>query len=281
MPPLRRPRAPRAPSPPSFRAPAPPRAPKAPRVPNVGRLRLSSPREQGSRQLDSEAPYVAWAQFRTRVRLLQGQHITIIGTTGSGKTVLARELLKTRDYVAVLGTKNTDIELYAPFQALGYEITDNFEAEPDRDESRIIFRPRLATPDAKGRKGQAEAFQVMLFEVWEVGGWTLYADEIFTLTNSLNLGVTFDEFWTAGRSENITVVASTQEPVNIPRRAYTAATHLFLFQNSDQTRIDRISELSAGHGKLVRRLLPLLPEHEFIYVNTRTRQIMRSKVALG
>jgi energy-coupling factor transporter ATP-binding protein EcfA2 len=224
-----------------------------------------------------------WARFRQQVRLRQGEHITIIGTTGSGKTVLARELLQARSYVVVLGTKNTDAELYEPFQAIGYELvgTGDFDAMPERDESRIIFRPRITTPDKKGRERQRDAFQTMLFEVWAAGGWTIYADEIWTLTNPLGLAVTFEEFWSAGRSEHITVVASTQEPVYIPRLAFTAATHLFLFQNPDQQRIDRIAELSAGNRNLVREMLPQLPQHEFLYINTRTRTVLRSKVQLG
>jgi hypothetical protein len=68
--------------------------------------------------------------------------------------------------------------------------------------------------------------------------------------------------------------------VNIPRIAYTASTHLFFFGMPDKQRIDRMAELSAGHNDTVKYVLPRLPEHEFVYINTRTRQIIRSMVAL-
>ena len=273
MPPLRRPRLPRPPSPPRPSLPRP--------------LRLSPIRTPGSVELDSESrrgapmpPFVRWDDFRRRVHLRQGEHITIVGTTGSGKTVLARELLRDRDYAAVLGTKNEDEELYGPFQKRGYELTDSFDPEPDADESRIIFRPRLATPDDKGLAKQRQAFEGMLFEVWEAGGWTLYADEIWYLVVRLKLATIFETFWGAGRSNHITVVASTQLPVSIPLMAFDQATHLFLFRNTDRYRVNRMAEFAGSDNDLARYIIPRLPRHEFLYVDTRSGTMLRSKVIL-
>lgn len=214
------------------------------------------------------------------MRFRQGEHITIVGTTGSGKTVLARELLETRDYTAVLGTKNEDDELYGPFEDRGYEITGDFDPSPDANESRIIFRPRLSSPDHKGLDRQRQEFERMLFEVWEYGGWTLYADEIWYLTVRLKLDTIFETFWTAGRSNHITVVAATQLPVSIPLLAFDQATHLFLFRNTDQYRIKRMSEFAGADSKVIRELIPRLPRHEFVYVDTREGTMIRSKVIL-
>lgn len=88
--------------------------------------------------------------------------MTVVGTTGSGKTVLGRELVEHRSFTVVLGTKNEDPELYKPFEARGFEIVDEFDPSPDADESRVIFRPRLSTPDAKGLDKQRQAFERML-----------------------------------------------------------------------------------------------------------------------
>lgn len=225
-------------------------------------------------------PYLRWDDFRAQLRFRQGEHITIVGTTGSGKTLLARELLKFRDFVAVLGTKRNDPELYGPFENLGYEITEDFDATPEAHESRIIFRPRLSTPDQKGLDRQRQAFEAMLFEVFEAGRWTLYADEIWYLTNRLKLAPIFETFWTAGRTEHISVVASTQLPVSIPLLAFDQATHLFLFKNSDRYRINRMAEFTGSDIDLARYVIPRLPLHEFLYVDTRTGQMVRSKVIL-
>lgn len=242
-------------------------------------MRFSPARSSGSAELDpgTHVPYLRWDQFLDRIRFKQGQHITIVGTTGSGKTVLARELLKHRDFTVVLGTKNEDTELYKPFEKQGYELVDQFDPSPDTDESRIIFRPRLTTPDQKGLQKQRERFEEMLFEVWEYGGWTLYADEIWTLCVRLKLAPVFETMWSAGRSNNITVVASTQLPVDIPLMAFDQATHLFLFRNTDQYRIKRMADFAGADSKTLRELIPRLPRHEFVYVDTREGTMIRSK----
>lgn len=226
-------------------------------------------------------PFVRWDEFQRRVRFRQGDHITIVGTTGSGKTVLARELLFKRDYVIVLGTKNTDPELYGPLVERGFEIVEHFDATPEGDEpKRVIFRPRLTTPDKKGLARQADRFREVLYEVFKAGGWAVYADEIFYVADKLGLSDVFEILWTTGRTEDITVIASTQLPVRIPLVAFDQAVHLFLFRNADQQRVRRMAEFSGSDVDLVRYVIPRLPLHEFLYVDTRSGMLMRSKVLL-
>jgi len=275
------------------RAPRLPRAPKPPSLPKLpGPIQLAPIRSVGSVELDRQGvrgrddpvgeliPYKRWDEFLRLVSFKQGEHITIVGTTGSGKTVLERELVERRRFTALLGTKNEDAELYKPFEDRGYEITDDFDPHPDRQDSRIIFRPRLSTPDQKGLEKQRQAFEAMLFQVWEYGGWTLVADEIWYLTVRLKLSAIFETFWTAGRSNHITVVAATQLPVAIPLMAFDQATHLFLFRNTDRYRINRMAEFAGSDTALLREVIPLLPRHEFAYVDTRSGSLYRSKVII-
>lgn len=273
------------------RAPRLPRAPRPPQRPRLpGPIQLAPIRSPGSLEIDDERikgkrlgdeiPFIRWDRFLARVHFRQGEHITIVGTTGSGKTVLERELVEHRSYTALLGTKNQDSELYVPFEDRGYELTEDFDPSPDRASSRIIFRPRLTSPDAKGLGRQRDAFQAMLYEVWEYGGWTLVADEIWYLTVRLRLAETFETFWSAGRSNNITVVAATQLPVSIPLMAFDQATHLFLFRNTDQYRIKRMADFAGADSALLRAAIPVLPRHEFIYVDTREGLLLRSKVII-
>lgn len=212
------------------------------------------------------------------MRFRQGEHITIVGTTGSGKTVLEREIVWDLPFTALLGTKNEDVELYDPFQDRGWELTKNFDPSPPRDDSRVIFRPGLSTPDKRGLERQRQAFEEMLLEVWNYGGWRVVADEIWYLAVRLKLADTFETFWSAGRSNHITVVAATQLPVQIPLMAFDQATHLFLFRNTDRYRINRMAEFAGADSGELRRLIPTLPRHEFVYVDTRTGLLLRSMV---
>lgn len=273
--------------------PRPPRLPKpppAPRLKTPRPLRLAPARSTGSLELDERRikgkmvgdriPFVRWDEFKRKIKFKQGEMITIVGTIGSGKTVLARELVQSLWFVAVLGTKNEDKELYGPFEKRGFEIVDEFDPSPPKDESRVIFRPRLTTPDDAGIRRQRDAFRAMLFEVFEYGGWTLMADELFVLTNRLGLATTFETLWSAGRSLGITIVGATQLPVKIPLMAFDQATHLFLFRNTDKYRIQRMAEFAGTDSTLVRDVIPELPRHEFIYVDTREGTLLRSKVIL-
>ena len=262
-----------------------PRAPKAPRTPRLkvpGPLRLAPARSTESLKLDerSTVPYVKWDEFRRRVKFRQGEHITVVGTTGSGKTVLIRELVENRNYCAVLGTKNEDRELYGPFEDKGFTITGRFDPSKETDEKKIIFRPRLSAPDAAGRRKQSEAFRSMLNEVWQYGGWTVVADELFYVCQTLGLADVFETLWSTGRSLNVTIVGATQLPVKVPLMAFDQATHLFLFRNTDRRRINRMAEFAGADERLMRGLIPELPKHEFCYVDTRTGTILRSKVTL-
>lgn len=218
--------------------------------------------------------------FRAQVRFRDGEHITVVGQTGSGKTVLLRELVVRRSWCAVLGTKNEDRELYAPFEARGFEIVDEFDPSPPRDRSRIIYRPRLRSPDRKGQERQAEQFRAMLTEVWAYGGWTTVIDELFYVAVKLGLADILDTLWSTGRSLDVTVAAATQQPVRVPTLAWDQATHIFLFRSTDQVRIKRMSEFAGADSALLKRLIPRLPRHEFIYVDTRDGTILRSKVTV-
>jgi hypothetical protein len=220
-----------------------------------------------------------------------GQHITTIGPTGSGKTVLNRLLLRRAPipapqaagpYVVVLGIKNRDPELYGPYQREGYELVRSFDAEPDYDErtKRVIFAPYSQKHGKEGNHERAKAFRQALHDVLDVGYWTLYADDVQFMAVEMGLNPEFKEIWQIGRSEGISLVVSSQEPVDIPVMAYGAATHLFLFKNPDAYRVKRMAELAGVNRDVVRGLIPTLPDHEFIYFDKSSGRILRSKVLL-
>ncbi|MGY5107128.1 hypothetical protein, partial [Streptomyces sp. 900105245] len=56
-------------------------------------------------------PLVPWESFVPRFRWRQGEHVALIGPTGSGKTHAAFWLLPMRDYVCILATKPKDESL--------------------------------------------------------------------------------------------------------------------------------------------------------------------------
>ncbi|HKD16468.1 MAG TPA: hypothetical protein VKG23_01275 [Thermoanaerobaculia bacterium] len=210
----------------------------------------------------------------------QGEHVTTIGPTGSGKTVLNRELLKLRDFVLVLGVKNRDPELYGGFEREGYRQVNKFDPTPadDATEERVLYVPKTSKHGAEGRKERAGKLRHALNDVYDAGAWAVYVDDVQYVSDQLGLSTELEELWMLGRSEGVTVVASSQEPVNIPLMAYGQATHLFLFQNPDLRRADRMAELTGVNREIVRETILRLPPHEFLYANKATQDLVRSKV---
>lgn len=265
----------------------------------MGRLRLSPLRTEGSTRLDREPvevsrgrtiqlpPYERWDRFYSEFQRTwggpppkggQGQHITLVGTTGSGKTTLARELLKIRDYVIVLATKVRDTSLYEPLAEEGYVTLSSLEhVDPERT-PRIIFKPPLNDPSRAGQEAQREAFREALVTVFAMGEWCLYADEVRYLTDHLGLKTELETLWLQGRSLGVSVVAATQRPVSIPLLAFDQADHLFLWRNADRESVRRMSEFAGQNGEVAFHTIPRLPPHEALYVNTRNDRMVRTKV---
>lgn len=225
-------------------------------------------------------PFVRWDRFIRDWHWRQGEHVTTIGPTGSGKTVLNRELLLHRAYVVVLGVKNRDPELYGPFERQGYELVHRFEPEPpaDAEQTRVLFVPRTSLHGAEARKAKSQAFRRVLNEIQDVGYWCVYLDDVQYMADQLRLAVDLEELWIIGRSEGVSVVASSQEPVNIPVMAYGMATHLFLFANRDLYRARRMAELTGVNREVAEHTILGLPPHEFLYINKDTGEMLRSKV---
>lgn len=209
----------------------------------------------------------------------QGQHITLVGQNGSGKTVLARQLILLRAFILVLATKIRDDSLYKPLHAEGFEIVEAFKPDPEK-QPRVILKPELKDVSVSARQAQSEAFEDALMEVWNYGNYCVFADEVRYLTDTLKLSNAFETLWLQGRSLGVSLVAGTQRPYSIPQEAFSQAVHFFFFRESERRNLERMSEFTGGDGELVKYVLPRLPRHEALYIDTRTGLMARTKVIL-
>jgi hypothetical protein len=268
--------------------PRQPRRPPLPRPPRIPPLRLAP--LQPSRAVERPEkltksghtlpPFQRFDIFMSRFHWEQGEHLTIIGPTGSGKTVLARQLLRRRGYVVVLGVKNRDVELYGPFQREGYELVHRFEPEPPEtaEYARVLFVPLTNLHDDEARRFKGKAFRAVLNDIYDIGDWCVYLDDLQYMVDKLRLATPMEELWELGRSEGVTVVGSSQEPVDIPVMAYGMATHLFLFKNDDIYRAERMAKLAGRNREVVQGTILDLSDHEFLYLNRKTGRMVCSMV---
>lgn len=212
------------------------------------------------------APFVAWPHFLRLFQWGQGEHITVIGRTGSGKTHLSLQLLPRRRYVLVIATKPRD-PLIAQLKRRGYHVTREWPV-PHEVYPRVVYWPRIE--QVADVAGQRAGIARVLADVYKSGAWAVYCDEIRYLADTLGLRSYLELLWLQGRSLNVSLVGGTQRPAWVPPEAFSQASHLFLFRETDQRNLKRLGEIGGIDSDLLRQLVARLDwdSHEVLYVST-------------
>lgn len=109
---------------------------------------------------------------------------------------------------------------------------------------------------------QQDEIALALERVWRQGGWTVYIDELFYLTDMLGLSAFVTRLLTQGRSKGISVVVGMQRPVLVTRFAISEATHIISF-NLDGRDVKTMSE--AASTKFA-KVGATLRKHEFAWM---------------
>jgi hypothetical protein len=143
-----------------------------------------------------------------------GEHVALVGDTGSGKTFLVSKLVTLRQYVVIFRTKPDDIKFPGFFKS-------NTAREMDGFHERILLTPKY-------REQAVEGF-AMLERAWVQHNWTIIIDELWYVER-LGLKPYVERLLTQGRSIKVSVGVGMQRPALISRFAISSCTHLFTFQ---------------------------------------------------
>jgi hypothetical protein len=226
----------------------------------------------------AEVERLAWDEFLPSMRWRQGEHVSLIGPTGAGKTTLALQVLPKRKFVVVLGTKPKDPTL-SQLRRQGYEVMRSWPEHVSVDVTpKIILWPTFKK--AGDARKQAQTIGRSLQEIFAQGGWTVYADELRYIAKTLRLSPLLELIWQQGRSLGISLVGGTQRPAHVPLMLYDQATHLFFWRDNDDANLKRIGGIGHLDSQLVRETVADLPLHETLYINTRTGRLVQTKVEL-
>lgn len=226
-------------------------------------------------------PRVAFETFMQHFQWKQGQHLAMVGPTDSGKTTLALRLLPLQPYVTAFATKPADdtMDLLA---GTGYKI---FKRWPQswpwnsvkRYPRRIIWPP-INSMDKATQDRQKERFTEAMGAIYGEGGWCLYLDELYTISEQLGMKSEVKFFLTQARSLKISLAVGTQRPFWVPLEVYDQSQHLFFFRDNDERNLSRIGGISWRSADLIRKIIANLDPHEFLYVYTPKGGLIRSQV---
>ncbi len=214
-----------------------------------------------------------------------GEHITLIGPTGSGKTHLALILTKMCRYSLIIATKRNDPLLkqmeadHLTTQDLSRDVLWTREDVPLH--RRLIFWPRFPEkmPTRLRLVQQAKMIRTALDWADRTGGWCVLVDELMWTTRNLRLEREIEAVYFQGRTQGVSLLGCAQRPSHVPLLAFSQATYLFLWQSSDKRDLERLREVGAGFPKgMMDEAIRQLDynKHEVLFVNTKTREMART-----
>lgn len=245
---------------------------------------------RGSGELVRAPRWMDWPDFMAYMRehWRVGEHFSLVSTTESGKTTFAVRLLDVRDFVVVLGTKKRDPSLYGPLESRGYVRRDDWTPYDWREtnERRVIYAPPLKVEpnmtDKQLREAEAEqaqAFRRVLIEIYEAGAWTIYIDEMGHLAD-LGLERELARNYREGRSENVTMVAGTQRPRNVPLVMFMLANWQATWRISDRQDRARAAEFVGELGPMLDTYARRIGRFEALVIHKPTDWAARTKVEI-
>ncbi len=182
------------------------------------------------------------------------QRAVIIGKTGSGKTVLAKELLrrmlaKRRHVVVYDGKGEIDWPEFKVYKHLAELVTAK--------ESKLLYQPEyeeMVNPDV------VNAF---FHWIYTRKNTTVYIDEVYLITKRNELPRWYGACLMQGRQLGISVISATQRPKGIPQVILSESEHWFIFRLSLLQDRKKITESIPVNE----RQLETLADYRFYYAH--------------
>lgn len=227
-------------------------------------------------RVSGEAPRVPWDVFITDVLDWQpGEHVGLVGPTGQGKTTLLINMLPLRHFVVVMVTKPRDKVMQALIERKHWHKMERWVGLDPIQFPRRILWPTASRLDSK--EYQQSVFHDAFAKIYREGGWTVAIDELWYMDNVLHLDGDIKTYLLQARSLDISLLMATQRPAWVPVEVYSQSTHLFFWRNNDETDIKRISGIGWRSADLIRTIVANLETYQFLYVNTRTGIMARTR----
>ena len=264
---------------------------------------LSPTARRGLAKAAERAPLVSWAELRKYLATHweRGQHVSIFGPTGAGKTTVLTTLCGAPGHrpVVLVVTKHKD-DLIRKLRQRGWKVCSTVDEveravdggfverwvrfkNPDEvaAEARVIFWPDTPESIRARRRELGKSIEDLLDYCYARGDITVALDEALYVAEDLKLGASLRACWHEGRSSGVSLLAASQRPSWLPKSAYSSPTFLVMFSTNDPDDLKRLGDIGGGlDPRMLRRELQLLSEHEFCFVAPRDRPpwVVRSTI---
>jgi hypothetical protein len=225
-----------------------------------------------------------WYEFLEEFSTLwkPGQHVSLIAPTGAGKTTFAHGIVSRRRYVVALDVKGNDSTLdsfgflrltnWPGSRAMAKAVLDN--DNNGRPSRFVLGNPNRTEEDAKKLVRSLEHF---LDDAWEMGGWTIYADELMILTDRrmMNLSRRVDRMLVAARDRGISFVSSFQAPTWVTPMAAKQSAWVAISYTRDVDVVNRLAEILGRPKHEIRGAVKGLEPYCWIVAANNPREPLR------
>lgn len=218
----------------------------------------------------------------------QGEHVVILGPTGTGKTYFAQPIVDMRDYVAVLAVKPKDetLERFKNGYQYGYKRYKVIRKwPPDYGTNRFIYWEK---PKGLHKlREQATKIHKALNEMYREGGWCIYIDEGGYIAGVLGLGQAIGVLLNQGRSSGISVVLCVTRPTSVvarvPKEAFSQPRHKLIFKYENRDELKAAAQVADMDQKSLEKYTAMLETYhpkgysDFIYIGKGKTLIVRNR----
>jgi len=203
----------------------------------------------------------------------QGGHVLITGGTGSGKTLLARQVIEQRiirdGFVVVFACKlQPDETILNSYK--GFVRWKTWKKRPSITENRVLFWPAVEKKTAR------EAIAIFrreisnaLDEISKAGKWTVVIDEGLFVSSPdyLGLSAQLGMMYALMRSAKGTMVTLAQRPAHLPVAIYANIEHAFVGRASELPDLKRLADLDGPQSsRELQKVIASNGRHDFTWI---------------
>jgi len=216
-------------------------------------------------------------------RYEDGQHVTILGRTGAGKTYLGFQLLN----ASISKERPGVVLVMKPRDKTVVDFMTKYKLRRVKHWPPPIVRRKLDKPrgwvlwpplgdfdrdDEVLRSEFDRCFRESYVQAARRNGEprALFVDEVVGVAKELRLEASLNRLWMRGRSLGIGLWAATQRPFHAPLLAYQAPEHLFIAKEPDKRNRQRLGEIGGFDSDLIESIVDpatgVLGNHQFLYL---------------